>query len=230
MDVAGALLERVLEQPVDDVHHVGIVGIRLLVLGAKVEQLLEVADVADLGVAIGGAADRAGQAVELHGEALDIRRVGHHALDRALEHMHEVGFPAVHERLGAGDGHRLGIDCHGEDLVALGEGVGHQRSDRRRVDLQRVDTQVRLPGQLRQPEGQAFQVENAPRARLILKLLGGQEFQRVQVGVGATAADRQALLGAFLGDTPLADQLAQQLVEIQQTVGGGRRKAGHAGS
>ena len=43
VDIAGALLERVLEQPVDDVDDVRVVGVRLLIAGAEVEQLFEVA-------------------------------------------------------------------------------------------------------------------------------------------------------------------------------------------
>src|SRR5690606_40576990 len=84
----------------DDVR---VVGVRLLVAGAQVEQLLEVADAADLDVLGGGAGHRTGQAVELGGEALDVRRVGHYALDRALEHVGQVAFPVVHEGLGAGE-------------------------------------------------------------------------------------------------------------------------------
>ncbi len=57
VDVAGALLEGVLEQPVDDGDDVRVVGVRLLVGGAEVEQLFEVADAADLLVRRGGAAD-----------------------------------------------------------------------------------------------------------------------------------------------------------------------------
>jgi len=44
VDVAGTLLERVLEQPVDDVDDVCVVGVRLLVAGAEVEQLFEIAE------------------------------------------------------------------------------------------------------------------------------------------------------------------------------------------
>ncbi len=41
MDIAGTLLEGVLEQPVDDVDDVRVVGVRLLVAGAEVQQLFE---------------------------------------------------------------------------------------------------------------------------------------------------------------------------------------------
>ncbi len=227
VDVAGALLEGVLEQPVDDVDDVRVVGVRLLIAGAEVEQLLEVADAADLLVRAAGAADRLGQAVELDGEALDVRRVGHHPFDRALEHVGQVGFPAVHERLAAGDGDGAAVHRHCEDAVALGEGVGHQWGDGGDVDLQRVDAQIRLTGAFRQPDGQRFQIELLARPLQIIKLLRGEEFQRMLLVGHRAAADRQALFGAVLRDPPLGDQLAQQIGEIERAVLGGRVQHGH---
>ena len=159
VDIAGALLEGVLEQPVDDIDDVRVVGVRLLILGAEAQQLLEIANAADLLVGGIGAADRTRQAIELGGEALNIAWVGHHTLDWALEHMHQVGFPTAYQRLAAGDGDAFTVHCHGENLVALGEGVGHQRGDGRYVDLQRVDAQIGLASEVGQPDGKGFQVE-----------------------------------------------------------------------
>ncbi|MCY1413868.1 hypothetical protein D9M71_293050 [compost metagenome] len=227
VDVAGALLEGVLEQPVDDVDDVRVVGVRLLILRAEVEQLLEVANPADLLLVARGAADRARQAVELGGEALDVRWVGHHPQDRPLEHVGQVGFPAGDERLRAGDGHRLAVHRHGKDLVALGEGVGHQRGDRGDVDLQRVDAQVGLLGQGGQPLGEGFQVQLASGVGVVVELLGGDEFQRMLLGVQRTAADGQALFGAVLLEAALADQLAQQVVEVDPAILGGGGQGGH---
>ncbi|MNG09664.1 hypothetical protein D3C84_930910 [compost metagenome] len=73
--------------------------------------------------------------------------------------MGQVGFPTADVRLGAGDCHRVTVDGDGEDLVALGEGVGHQRRHGRDVDFQRVDAQVRLAGLPGQPQGEAFEVQ-----------------------------------------------------------------------
>ncbi|MNF91695.1 hypothetical protein D3C84_743060 [compost metagenome] len=218
MDVAGALLVGVLEQPVDDVDDVRVVGVRFLVGRAELEQLFEVADAADLLVHRAGAAHRLGQAVELQGELLDVHRVGHHPLDRALEHVGQVGFPALHERLGAGDGHRFAVDGHGEDLVALGEGVGHQRGDGGDVDLQRVDAQVGLAGMFGQPAAEGFQVELLAGAREVVHLLAGEEFQGMLLVVYRTAADGHAVLGLVLVQTALGHQFTHQVVEIQPTV------------
>ncbi|MNI60170.1 hypothetical protein D3C73_1153640 [compost metagenome] len=210
----------------------GIVGVRLLVAGAEVEQLFEIAQVAGLGLLIdmGRAADRFGQAEKLHAEALDVHGVGHHPLDRQLQHVGEVGFPAFDIRLGAGHGHRVAIDRHREDLVALGKGIGHQRRNGRDVDFQRIDAQVRLAGLLRQPQGQAFQIQVFTRTTEIVQLLAGDEFQRVHLGIGGlTAAGVERVLGRVLADKPLGDQLAQQIVEIQPAVLNGKLN-GHAGS
>nr|GFD59549.1 hypothetical protein [Tanacetum cinerariifolium] len=56
VNVAGALLIRILEQPVDDVDDVRVVGIGLLIAGAELEQLLEVAQVAHFLIGRAGAA------------------------------------------------------------------------------------------------------------------------------------------------------------------------------
>ncbi|MCY1414527.1 hypothetical protein D9M71_299800 [compost metagenome] len=221
VDVAGALLEGVLEQPVDDVDDVRVVGVRLLLAGAELEQLLEVADAADLLVHRAGAADRLGQAVELEGELLDVDRVGDHALDRALEHMGEVALPALHEGLGAGDGHRFAVDRHGEDLVALGEGEGHQRGDGGDVDLQRIDAQVGLAGEFGQPAAEGFQVQLLAGTLEVVHLLAGKKLQGMLLVVHRATANGQAMFGLVLAQAALGHQFAHQVVEVQPTILGG---------
>ncbi|RMS03717.1 hypothetical protein ALP75_205130 [Pseudomonas syringae pv. actinidiae] len=93
MDVAGALLECVLEQPVDDVDDVRVVGVWLLVTGTELEQLLKVAHVAHFLLRRIGTADRLRQPEKLHRHALDVSRVGDHTLDLQLEHVRQVRFP-----------------------------------------------------------------------------------------------------------------------------------------
>ena len=133
----------------------------------------------------------------------------------------------MHERLAAGDGHGAGIHRHGQNAVALGEGVGHQWSDGRDVDLQRIDAQVRLAGTFGQPDGEGFQIELLARPLQVVKLLGGEEFQRMLLVGHRAAAYRQALLGAVLRDPPLGNQLAQQVGKIERAVLGGRVQHGH---
>ncbi|MNY29062.1 hypothetical protein D3C86_1630810 [compost metagenome] len=111
--------------------------------------------------------------------------------------------------------------------MPLGEGVGHQRGDGGDVDLQRVDAQVGLAGELCQPEGEAFQVELVARTAEVVDLLRGEELQRMLLIVHRAAADRQALFGAVLVDPALGDQFTQQVAEIEGAVGGGRSDGGH---
>lgn len=61
--------------------------------------MFEVAQVACLLIGVGGAGDRFSQAEKLHAEALDIHRVGHHALDRQFQYVGQVDFPAADEGL-----------------------------------------------------------------------------------------------------------------------------------
>ncbi len=227
VDVTGALVEGVLEQPVNDVHHMSVVSVGLLITGAEVQQLLEIAGSADLLIIGSGAADRLGQAVELNGKALQVDGIGHHPLDRSLEHMGEVGFPTFHERLAAGDGHCRAVDRHREDLVPLGEGVGHQRGDRRDVDLQRIDTQIGLPGLFGEPDGQCFEIQLLAGASQVIDLLSAEKFQRMLLAVCRTAPQGHALLGRFLRQPPLRDQVTQQVIEVEEAILGRRIQHGH---
>jgi hypothetical protein len=95
MDIAGALLEGVLQQPVDDADNMLIVGIGLT-HGAKFEHLLQVADLAALADAGGAStADRTRHGVKLTDIALQIARVCKHAPDRPAQHMLEIGLPGA---------------------------------------------------------------------------------------------------------------------------------------
>ncbi|MNF44402.1 hypothetical protein D3C84_255120 [compost metagenome] len=143
--------------------------------------------------------------------------------------MGKVRFPASDMGLGAGDGHRLPVDGHGKNPVALGEGIGHQRRYPGDVDGQRVDTQVRLANVLRQPACQAFQVQDFAWAPEVGKLLAGDELQRMLFAFWGVVAIAQRLFGGVLINQPLADQSAQQLIEIQPAVLGCRCD-GHADS
>jgi hypothetical protein len=82
VDVAGALVEGVLPQPVDHLHHALVVGVELLVAAAQLHQLLEARQRGGL-AGLGGRAHRARQRVELGGVARNVERVGHHQLASA---------------------------------------------------------------------------------------------------------------------------------------------------
>ena len=228
MDITGALLKGVLEQPVDNVDHVGIVGVRLLTHAAQVEQLLEVADTTALLIGGVGTGHRAGQTVELYRIALQVFRIGNHAADIAFEHMLQIGFPAMYKRLGAGDGHLAIIDLDRQNPVALGKGEGHQRRQRRDIDLQRVDTEKRLAALAREPAAEGIEIQLLARPSLILDILRGNELQRVQLGSvahgGAAQADQ--VISAVLAQPPLGNQCVQKIAQVQWSITARDRQVG----
>ena len=104
VDVARALLERVVEQPVADVDDVLVVGVELAA-PAQLHQLLEVGDLA-VGAFVffaGRAFDRLREIEELDDVVLDIERIGDHALDFEPQDLSELFLPVAHERLARRD-------------------------------------------------------------------------------------------------------------------------------
>lgn len=135
-----------------------------------------------------GAVDRFGQAIELRTKAADFQRIGYHPPDRQLQDLAQVGFPTAHVGLRAGHGDSLAVDGQCQNGVALGKGIGHQRGDARNVDFQWVDAHIGLAGLLRQPLGQAFEVQRLTAVQGVGQALAGEQFQGVQVMVGCVAA------------------------------------------
>ncbi len=182
MNIAGTLLEGVLEQPVDDVDHMGIVGVRLLTHAAQVKQLLEVADTAGLLIGRIGAGHGASESIELHRIALQVFRIGNDPADIALEHMPQVVFPALDKGLGTGNGDLPIIHFHRQNPVTLGERKGHQRCHRRHVDLQRINAIPGLVALAGQPAAEAVQIQCFARSPQVIDILTGDKLQRVQLG------------------------------------------------
>ena len=154
MDIAGALAKGKLQQPVDNVDDVRIVGIGLLVAGTQVQQLF---GRDRRGGGLVGPADRPGQPEELLGTTADRLGVGQYALDRAFQHVGQAGLPLSQVRFGTGHRHAVAIKGDGKDMVALGEGVGHQGHHACYVDFQRVDAQIGLPHMTGEPLRQLLQ-------------------------------------------------------------------------
>ena len=182
MDVAGALLEGVLQQPVDDIDDVLVVGIGLF-HGAQFQHLLEIGhpDPAVGSLTATGAAHRARHGVELGRVAGDRPGVGEHPPHALAQHMLEVAFPAAHKGLAAGDNHFLGTDLHRQNPVALRESPGHDLCDRSHVYLQRVDLVNRLLHPGAQPCQQAIHIQHSAGAGRVLDFLLRQVHQRVHL-------------------------------------------------
>jgi hypothetical protein len=85
VDVARALFERVLPEPIDDIDDVLVVGVELAIGPAEFDELLERRQVAALAAELGGLLDRAREIVELDQIARDIDRIGENAANVLLD-------------------------------------------------------------------------------------------------------------------------------------------------
>ena len=116
MDVAGALLESVLEQPIHQCNDVLFIGIQILVL-AQLHQLLEILHSDGLTRSrLVGELHRIGKIVNFRQVVIDIGRVDHHQLDFQVEDAFQIRDPVGDIRLGCGDGHLMFADFDRHDL------------------------------------------------------------------------------------------------------------------
>src|SRR5512135_679149 len=220
VDVARALLEGVLPEPVDYAHDMRVVRVKLLVAAAQLDQLLEIrqARAAD-GVAV-GAFDRLRQVVELDLVALDVRGIGDHALDAKLQNGRELALPLAHVRLGGRDHRFLAVNADRQDAEARRVGARHHLGDGREVDLQRIDVQVFHADALGEPFAQRVERQRTARGTRGLQLVVGENHQRVL----AAAVVAPLLLQQFGGravEQPVLDQPVDHFDERQAALGGG---------
>ena len=157
MDVAGALLEGVLPQPVDHVDDVLVVGVELAIALAQLHQLLEIAGAGTAVAGAVGALDRARQVVELDLVAADVIRVGQHAAKLQPQHLAQLLLPLLDVRLAGGDDGVTRGHFHRQDLEARRVLVRHHRRHRGEIDLQRINVVVGHAGLAGQPFGEPLQ-------------------------------------------------------------------------
>ncbi len=219
MDVARALLERVIEQPVADVDDVLIVGVELAA-PSQLHQLLEVGDLADVLFALAGRAfDRLGEVEELDDVVLDIERVNEHALDIEVQELSELFLPFAHERL-AGRNRRLTRgDDDRQDAVALRVRCRHQLGHRREVDLERINVHIGQVDLFRQPLRQDFESQRLLRIARVLEFLVGDHDQRMRpAAIDAAVADQ--LVGIFPADELVGNEVGQHVFQREPAVSG----------
>ena len=212
VDVAGALVKGVIEQPVADVDDMLVVGVELAAL-AKLHQLFKIRNLA-VGalVLLGGAADRFRQIEELDDVILDVERVGNHALDVQPQDLLERGFPVAHKRFAGGDRNFARVHADRQDAVALRVGGRHQLGDRAEIDFERVDMLVGHADLAGHPLGQRFEVQQFARAARILEFLFVEHYQRVMFAAVDATVGEQAF-GVFLADQAVGDQITQYGIE-----------------
>jgi hypothetical protein len=220
VDVARPLIERVLQQPVDDVDDVGVVRVRRLQL-AEFEHLLEVRDARDFEARVGRFRDRPRHRVELEHVAGQVLRVRDDPLDlSATQRLGQHAFPRRHERLGAGDDDFFFAHFDGEDVVPLRERVRHHFGRLVDVHLQRVDAVIRLRRNLAQPVRQFVEVELLAGPARVVEFPLGDDLERVHVQLFRRARRDQDVFGVTLRDDLRADQIVENGPQIQQALRG----------
>ena len=142
MDVGRPLVEGVVEEVLDGVDDVLIVGLDVLD-ALELDVALEVSDVDAALDLLFGAGDRAAEAVEVGDEALDVRRGRHHEHRAALHVVDEVVDEAAIVRIGDGHGHRTSVGADHERRMSPREGAREELRRQLRVDLERVELDER---------------------------------------------------------------------------------------
>ena len=229
VDIAGALLEGVLPQPVDDIDDVAVVGVVLAIALAKLHQLLEgrLAAAAVAAAALGRLFHRAGQVVELHQIPRHIGRVGHHAADFLLQDSRDFLLPLAHEGLGRCHHHFTQPHLHRQHAKARRVSRRHHRGHRREIDFQRIDAQVIQPHLPGQPFREFLQAQHPLGRALRNPFLVGENNQRMDVSRLLALGDEQGLPIGML-DHAVGDQQIDDFGETKAVFGHGRsRFLGH---
>ncbi|MNP29194.1 hypothetical protein D3C76_1222060 [compost metagenome] len=206
VNVAGALLDGVLQQPIDDVHDRRIIGAGLCLALAHVQQLFQLAEACRLLTLC--ALYRVSQPEHRLAHLAYLQRAGQHTQDRLAQATAQVGLPMLLVGLCAGDGDAVGIAGNDEDAVAPREGRRYQPVDLHQVELQRVDAQVRLADFAGEPLTQAVQVQPLAGCAAVFEVECGDGFQRVAARV--CGGEFQYPVGIVGGQVLVALQGVQQ--------------------
>src|SRR3989338_3458687 len=156
MDVAGALLEGILEQPVHQRDDMLLVSVQVLVF-AQLDQLLEILHADGLSrLGLAGKLHRIGEAVNFRQVAVDVEWAGQHQLDFQVEDTLQLRHPVGNERLGGGNGHSVLADLDRHDLEPLSVRLGNDIGNTAKIKLQRIDMKIGHAGTRRQPLRKEF--------------------------------------------------------------------------
>ena len=220
VNVAGATLEGVLQQPVDDGDDGLGFGIELPA-ARQFDQLFEILQGAGHGAAAAhrlGALDRSRQGIKLRQIALDVLRVGEHPFDGPANGCAQVILPFGPVRLCGGDDHLVVTDRQRQDAGAAGIGKRHQRGDCPRIEAQRVDlliAQATLGGE---PLCEAVGGPDRAGVGKVRQRLIGDQRNRVTLRADLRLT-HPAVLGAG-GVQPLCgNQGIQQRAQVQAAAG-----------
>ncbi|MNM80308.1 hypothetical protein D3C81_922740 [compost metagenome] len=108
-----------------------------------------------------------------------LQGAGEHAADRLAQAAGQVGLPVTLVRLRAGHGDAQAVAGQDEYAVAMGECWRYQPVDLRQVELQWVDTLVRLPDFSGEPLAQAVQMQPLAGVLAVFEAQGRYGFERM---------------------------------------------------
>ena len=220
VDVARARVEGVLQQPVDDVDDVLVVG-RELTTPAEIGQLLERARAAEAGelrTLLAAGLDAARERVELDEIALDVDRIRDHAAHRELQRACKIGFPFDDPGLAGRDRDFARRHFHRQDLEPRGVRIRHHGGDARDFDRERVDAQIRQAGLLGEPDHERLEREPTARLFRMFPVAVGNARQRVLRGPARWGL-REQLARGLRRRQALRDEPIEQRGQRQRTVG-----------
>ncbi|KFB72134.1 MAG: hypothetical protein AW09_002689 [Candidatus Accumulibacter phosphatis] len=200
MDVAGALVESILPEPVDNVDDMLVIGIELAIGTTEFYQLFERRQVAGRATELGSLLDRARKIVELDQITRDVDRVGDHPADFLLANRLDLLLPVPQKRLGRRHHDFTRRYLNRQHPEAGCVGTRHHFGHRSEIDLQGVDVLVLEANPARQPLAEIFESQWPMRLFLRLPFLIGNDHQRMghqtleatllEQGIGVGRADQ----------------------------------------
>ena len=217
VDIAGPLVEGVLQKPVHDADDVLVVGIELSA-APELHELLEILDGigGGLPLVLGRTLHGTRQRIELEQVPTYVVRIGDDAADVLAQDLAQFVLPFTDIGVGRGDDHLARAHLHGKDLEPGGIGVGHHRRDGRHVDLQRVDAVVVEFGLVGEPASKEVQGDDAPRIIRKRPVAFGNDRERVLLLAILRQDHGIERTGTFCIQNTLGDQLVQNFLEFQR--------------
>ena len=158
VDVAGALIERVLPQPIHHLHNTLVIGVQLTAGFAEFNNLLKARRARDF-TRLGGCTHGTRQGIELGREAPHIVGVGHHQAHAASHVAFDFGHPGHIQGLGRGNHDFFGRQGERQGAAHLGVLHAHHFGHAAHIGTQRVDALITQATAQGQPLGEPFHIK-----------------------------------------------------------------------
>ena len=161
VDVGGALVERVLPEPVNQCDNMMVVCIKRASGLSEFNQLLEIVDPADATICLFSTFDGACEVIKLADVARDILGARDHHFDIEFQHVAQLALPGGHKWLACRNDYISATNFHRQNVSTGSVIRRHHISHSAHVDLQRIDVVIRQFNASGHPFGQALDIEVA---------------------------------------------------------------------